>query len=101
MFTVMGGTKILIGSEGNETSRIDVLMSHIIMPFDVIHIHRVGHAVKLIEIFEIAEQMGIIDNSSDVALEMSMIHGVEPDERHEQPPICLHRVLAEEIPLSG
>ena len=70
----MGGVKILVGSQGHDARGIDVLVGHVIMTFDVIHIHRVSHSLILIKIFEIAEQMGIIDDAPNVAFEMPMIH---------------------------
>lgn len=55
MFTAMGGAKILIWSERNDTRGVDVIVGHVVMAFNVIHIDRVCHPVVLIEISEVAK----------------------------------------------
>ena len=101
MFPAMGRAKILIGAEGNDTRGVNVIVSDVVMPFDVIHIHGVRHVIVLIEIFEIAKQIGIIHNAPDIAFKMAVIHRVKSDERHEQPPVCLHGALAKKISSCG
>ena len=87
----------MIRPDGDDAGRIDVVVSHVIMPLDVIEVHRPSDAGRLVEIFQIAEQIRIIDDPPDVALEMPVIDGVEADQRDEQAPISLHPLRAEEI----
>lgn len=82
-FPAMRRIKVLIGPKRDNARRIDVMMGHVIMAFDMIQVHRVGHLIILIEVLQVAKQMGIIHDAPDVALEMPMIHRIEPDERHE------------------
>lgn len=99
MFPAMGRAKILIGAEWNDTRGVNVIVGDVIMAFNVIHIHGFGHVIVLIEIFEVAKQIGIINDAPDITFEMSVIHRIESDERYEQTPICFHRVHAKEKPL--
>ena len=75
------------------------MMRHVVMPLDVIEVHGIGDAVVLIEVFEIAEQVPIVDDAADIAFEVSMIDGVKADERDEQAPICLNKSRSKEISL--
>src|SRR6476469_2593022 len=67
------------------------------MPFDVIEVHSPGNAVDLVKIFQITVEMAVVDDPSKVAFEMSVIHGIEPDEGDEETPVRLGDLRAEEI----
>ncbi len=41
-------------AQGNNAGRVDVIMRHIIVSFDMVEIDRLGYARKLIEILEVA-----------------------------------------------
>ena len=86
-FAAVGGGKILVGTEGNDTGRIDVVMGDVVVPFNMVEVHGVGNAVDLIEIFEVAEEVGVVDDPPDVAFEMTVVDGVEAYEGDEQAPI--------------
>ena len=77
----------MVGAEGDDTGGIDIVVGDVVMPFDMVEVHGIGDAVGLIEIFEIAEEVGIVGDPPDVALEMSVIDGVEAYEGDEQAPI--------------
>src|SRR5580765_5217437 len=79
--------EILVGTKGDDSSRIDVVVSDVVVPLDVVEVHGVGDAVGLIEVFEVAEEVGIVDDPPEVALEMAMVDGVEAYEGDEQAPI--------------
>src|SRR3982750_3557040 len=98
-FSAVPAPKILGRAEGNDASGIDLIMRHVIMPFDVIEIHGRGDAVILVEIFEITEEIIVIDETPEIAFEMSVVHGIEANERDEQAPIRLHEARPEEVPL--
>ena len=78
-------------TDRDNPGRIDIVVSEIIMAFDVVKIHRIGNAIGLIEIAQIPGQIWIIDNPSDVALEMTMIDDVKANQSHEEPPVCFDR----------
>ena len=77
----------MIGTKGDDTGWIDVVVGDVVVPFDMVEVDGVGDAVCLIEIFEVAEEVRVIDNSPDVALEMAVVDGVETQEGDKQTPI--------------
>ena len=87
MLTSVGGSQVLLRAERDDAGWIDFAMGQVVMPLDMVEVHRVGDAVCLIEIFQIAEQVWVIDDASDVALEVAVVHRIEPHQRDEQPPI--------------
>ena len=52
-------------------------MRHVVVPFDMVEIDRLGNARKLVEILEITGEMRIVDDAPEVALEMTMVDGIE------------------------
>src|SRR3954470_13586322 len=97
----MGLGKVQRWSDGNDAGRVDLLVSHVVMAFDVIEIHRFGDAWLLIEIHQVAPKIFVIHNPPHVALEMSVIHGVEADECAEEPPIRLDDTGSKKEPARG
>ena len=93
--------KVLQGADRHNARGIDVGVGDVIVPFDVVEVHRPGNAVDLVQILEIAEQVPVVDDAPKIALEMAVIDGVEPHERHEQPPIRLGGLASEKIPAVG
>ena len=77
----------MIGTKGDDTGWIDVVVGDVVMPLDVVEVDGVGDAVGLIEVFEVAEEVRIVDDAPEVALEMAVIDGVEAHEGDEQAPI--------------
>ena len=72
-------------------------MRHVIVPLDVVEVHGVGDAVDLIEVAQVAPQVRIVDDPTQIALEMAEIDSIEPDERDEQAPIGFERLRSEQI----
>ena len=77
----------MIGTKGDDTGRIDVVVCDVVMPLDVVEVHGVGDAVGLIEVFEVAEEVRVVNDPPDVALEVAVVDGVEAHEGDEQAPI--------------
>ena len=77
----------MVGTEGDDASRIDVVVGDVVMPLDVVEVHGVGDPVGLIEVFEVAEEVGVVDDPPEVAFEMAVVDSVEAYERDEQAPI--------------
>jgi hypothetical protein len=67
-FATMRAAQVLVRSERHDSRGIDRVMRHIIVPFDVIEIHGVGDAVILVEVFEIAEEVGVIGDTSECCI---------------------------------
>ena len=83
----MGWGQILIGTHRDDAGRVDVIMRHIVVALDMVEIDGLGNAVGLVKIFEIAEQVRIVDDPTDVAFEVAVIDRIEPDQGDEQLPV--------------
>ena len=70
----------MIGTKGDDTGRIDVVVGDVVMPLDVVEVHGAGDAVGLVEVFEVAEEVRVVDDPPKVALEMAVVDGVEAHE---------------------
>ena len=70
----------MIGTKGDDTGWIDVVMGDVVMPLDVVEVHGVGDAIGLVEVFEVAEEVRVVDDPPKVALEMAVVDGVEAHE---------------------
>ena len=77
----------MVGAKRDNTGWIDVVVGDVVVPLDVVEVHGVGDPVGLIEIFEVAKEVGVVDDPPEVAFEMAVIDGVEAYERDEQAPI--------------
>ena len=68
---------------------------HVVMTLDVIEIDGIGDAGLLIQIHQITLQIWVIDNTSQIALEMAVIDRVEPNKRAKKPPVRLNNTAPE------
>jgi hypothetical protein len=76
-------------SDRHDTGRIDVAVTAIIVPFNVIEIDGIGDARYLIEIAQIIPEIWIVDDAAQITFEVTVVNGVEADQRGEQPPVSL------------
>lgn len=84
--------QVLFWSDRNDAGGIDVVMGDIVVPLDMIEMYGFSNAVCLVEVFEIAEEVRVVDNSSDIALKMSMVDRIEPYQGDEEPPVSLNEL---------
>ena len=77
----------MVRTKRDDTGWIDVVVGDVVVPLDVVEVDGIGDAVGLIEILEVTEEVGVVDDPSKVAFEMAMVDGVEADEGDEQAPI--------------
>ena len=85
----------MVWAERDDAGGIDFAMGQVVMPLDMVEVHRAGDAVGLIEVFQIAEQVRVIDDASDIAFEVAVVHRIESHQRDEQPPIGFNECRAE------
>ncbi len=55
------------------------------MPLDVREIHGAADPRHLVKLAGVIPEIGVIDETPEVALEVAVIDGIEPDQRREQP----------------
>src|SRR5271166_582527 len=83
--------KILRRSYRNDPSRINIVVSKVIMALDVIEIHGTGDSINLVKITKVTVQAGVISDPADVAFKMTIVNRVEPNQRDEKPPVGFER----------
>mgnify|MGYP001479499475 CR=1 FL=1 len=93
----MRGHQVLLRTKRNDAGRVDVVVGDIVVPLDVVKLYRLGDPRLLVEIPQIRCQVRVVDEASQVALEVTVINGVKADQGHEQPPIRLRYHLAHQI----
>jgi hypothetical protein len=69
------------------------------VPLDVIEVYKPSNARLLIQVPQISVQLFVIYDSPHVALEMSMVNGIESNQGVEQTPLRFHDAISEKIPL--
>lgn len=92
----MRGRIIDHGTERHDSAWVERAVTFVRVPLDVLEIHSPGDARPLIEATSICSQVRIIDEAAQVALEMSDINCIEPDQRREQTPVRLRELIAGE-----
>jgi len=74
----MAGHKIDLRANRDNARRIDRFVACVIVILDVLHINGTTDTGLLIQITDIAGQIGVVDDAPDIALEMPDIDGIEP-----------------------
>jgi hypothetical protein len=69
----------------------------VVVPLDVIEIHRPGDARCLIQVAEVALQIRIVDDPPEVAFEVPVIDRIEAHEGAEKPPVRFDECCAKQI----
>ena len=85
----------MVGADRNDTSRIDVVVRDVVVPLDMVEIHSLSDAVGLVEVSEIPEEIWEIDDSPKVALKMTVVHRIKPNQRDKEPPVRFHQLRSE------
>src|SRR5262245_8206522 len=75
--------KIERRTERHDPSRVHVALAGVIMPLDLIHVHRRGDAFLLIEGAQVIGEIRIIDDAAQVAFEVAVVDRVKANERGE------------------
>ena len=82
----------MVRAKGHNSSRVDVAVGDVVMPLDVVEVYGVGDAVGLIKVFEVTEEVGVVDDPPEIALEMAVVDGIEAYEGNEQTPISFDKL---------
>jgi hypothetical protein len=86
-------------TDRNNAGRVDIVVRDVVVPLDVIKVYCLGDPGLLVKISHISVEIGIVNDTADVALEVAVIDRVEANEGAEEPPICFYDAIAEEIPV--
>src|SRR5215204_3239375 len=81
----------------HDAGRVDALVAPIVMLLYVVHVHRLRHTRLLIEISQISPQVRIVHDAPQVALEVSMVNGVEAHQGGKQAPVGLRHAVAAQV----
>ena len=76
---------------------IDVLVAFVIVMADMVEVDCLSHPIEIIDVAGEAPERRIVDDTADVAFEVTVIHRVESDERREQANIGFGEFFAKEI----
>ena len=74
-------------------------MTLVVMPFNMVHVHGLGDARLLIKVPQVTIQVGVIDDSAQVAFEMDVINRIKAHQGAKEPPIGFHNAAAEQVTL--
>ena len=83
--------QVLDWTKRNNTRWINGVMGQIVVSLNVIKVHRIGNTVGLIQVFQVAKKMWVINDSPDIAFEVTMIHGIKTNQRDEESPIGFNK----------
>src|SRR5262249_7597542 len=81
-------------TNGHNSRWINVPMAHVVMPLDVHQVHGRGDARPVVELARIGPKIGVIDQSTDVTLEVPRITRIEANERGKEPPVGFRGLLS-------
>jgi hypothetical protein len=80
---------------------VEPLVRHVVVPLDVVQVHRLAEGRALVQVAGVAPQVGVVHQAPQVALEVPHVHRVEARERGEQPHVGLGELAAHEVALPG
>ena len=83
--------------ERDDSGGINFGVRHVIMTLDMIEINRLGDTGLLIQVHQVTLEARVIDNTTDVAFEVTVIDNVKPDERAEKAPIGFDDAIVEQV----
>src|SRR5690554_1515888 len=98
-FPPVGGGQIQLRTQRDDPSRVDAGVAVIVVLLDVIKMHGVGNAGLLVEIPQVAVEVFIILDTTQVALEVPVIHRIKANQGGEKPPVGLGDLVAGQIAL--
>ena len=87
------------GPSGHDAGRVDVAVDLVVVALDVHEVDRVAEAGRLEEVAGVGPQDRQLGQLLAVALEVPVVHGVEPGQRREQPDVGLGDRVADEVAL--
>ena len=96
----MGGVPVDVWIDWDDAIGVNRIMAIVVVADDMIHIHRLGDALILVELAGIGPKIRIIYDALAVAFEMQVINAVKTQEGWKQAPIDLGEPVAHDIALA-
>lgn len=93
----MGLREVQDRTDRDEAGRVDGFVRHVIVTLDVVEGDCCGDAGLLVEIGQVALEIGVIEDPAQAALEMDVIDDVKADERAEKAPVGFDDAITEEV----
>src|SRR3546814_5501759 len=75
-------------------------MASVVVVLDVMQVHRVGDTGHLVELAGVAPQVGVVDETLPVALEVAVVDRIEAHQRGEQAPVGFGHPVAQQVALA-
>jgi len=96
-----GAVESIAGSFGMIQLGLMMGWAYVVVALDLGQVNRLADTGYLVKFARIAPQVGIVDHAARVALQMSMVNRVKPDQRGEQPPSGLGYPVPAQVSLPG
>ena len=87
--------QVQVRPDWDESRRVDLLVGHVVVPFDVVEIDSLSNVIVLVQIGQISLQIRIIENAPQAALEVNIVNDIETNKRAKESPIGLNNTAAE------
>ena len=97
-FAIVRFSQIKRRTDGDDSSRINFSVRHVIVALDVIEVHGLCDTRLLIQIHQITLQVWVISDAPQIALEMAVVDGIEANKRAKKSPVRLDNSTWKEIP---
>ena len=72
-------------------------MAKVVVPHDMIHVHRLGDTRPLIELARVGPKIWVVDDPVAITLEVLVVDHVEPNKRGPQAPVGFGNCVAHQI----
>src|SRR5690606_23554782 len=98
---VPGEPAARVGAEGDDSGRVDLLLQPVVVLLDLLEVDRVAEAGGLEQVARVGPQHRHLGELLPVALEVTVVDGVEPHERDPQPDVGLGDGVPDEVAAGG
>ena len=82
---------------GDDPPRIEPGVRHVVVALDLVDVDGLGDAGHLVELAREAEQVRVVGDQAQVALEVRVVDGIEADQRGEEAPVGLGDPVAVQV----
>src|SRR5690606_34599195 len=91
---VRSAVQVKFWADRHDTVRVDAVMAAVVVLLDVVEADGFRHARPLVKLASVAPQIGVIDQTPDVAFEMAVVNGIEANQGSEEAPIGLCKLVS-------